>query len=91
MVKRSKGTLSTYTRKIKSSGKVGMTGIFKEFNNNDRVVIDIKAGFSGMPHPRYRGKHARIIEKQGNAHIIEIKDGDKKKTLVSYPVHLKKV
>lgn len=91
MVKRSKGTLSTYTRKVKSKGKVGMTGIFKEFNTNDKIVIDLKAGFSGMPHPRYRGKHGVIVNKQGNAYVIEIKDGDKKKTLISYPVHLKRI
>lgn len=91
MVKRSKGTLSTYTRKVKSKGKVGMTGIFQEFNTNDKVVIDLKAGYSGMPHPRYRGKHAVVLNKQGNAYIIEIKDGNKKKTLISYPVHLKRV
>ena len=91
MVKRSKGTLSTYTRRLKSKGKIGMTKIFKEFNNNDKVVIDIKAGFSGMPHPRYRGKHGVIVNKQGNAYIVEIRDGNKKKTLISYPVHLKKV
>jgi len=91
MVKRSKGTLSTYTRKLKSKGKVGMTSIFQEFNPNDKIVINLKAGHSGMPHPRYRGKHGVILNKQGNAYIIEIKDGNKKKTLISYPVHLKKV
>lgn len=91
MVKRSKGTLSSYTRKLKSKGKIGMTGIFKDFNANDKVVIDLKPGFSGMPHPRYRGKHATVLKKQGNAYIVEIKDGKKIKTLISYPVHLKKV
>ncbi len=91
MVKRSKGKLSTYTRKLKSKGKIGMTGIFKEFNNDDKVVLDLKAGHSGMPHPRYRGRHGVILSKQGNAYIVEVRDGNKKKSLISSPVHLKKV
>lgn len=88
MVKRSRGTLSTHSRALKSKGTLGMTKIFKQFKAGDKVVLSLKAGHSGMPHPRYRGKHATVIGPQGGAYVVEIKDGNSKKRLVSNPVHL---
>jgi large subunit ribosomal protein L21e len=88
MVKRSRGTLSTYTRTLKSRGKLGVTKIFKQFKPGDRVAISLKPGHGGMPHPRYRGKHGVIISKQGASYVVEIKDGNASKRLVSHPVHL---
>ncbi|MCX8200009.1 MAG: 50S ribosomal protein L21e [Candidatus Micrarchaeota archaeon] len=88
MVKRSRGTLSTYTRSLKSQGKLGVTKIFKVFKEGDKVTICLKAGHGGMPHPRYRGKHGIIVGRQGSSYIVEIQDGGMKKRLISQPVHL---
>lgn len=91
MVKRSRGTLSSYTRKLKSAKKLGVTAIFKQFNEGDRVVISIKPGHSGMPHPRYRGRHGVIVGRQGRSYKVKIKDGNSEKVLISGSVHLDKV
>ena len=91
MVRRSKGTLSTYTRKLKSKGKLGSTQVFKEFRDGDRVIISLKPGHSGMPHPRYRGRHAIIVGRQGSAYRVEVQDGNSRKVLISKPVHLDRV
>ena len=88
MVKRSRGTLSTYTRSLKSTGRLGVTKIFKIFKEGDKVTINLKAGHPGMPHPRYRGRHGVIVGRQGSSYIVEIVDGGMKKTLLSQPVHL---
>lgn len=88
MVKRSRGTLSTYSRKLKSKGQLGVTKVFKQFKPGDRVVISIKAGHRGMPHPRYRGKHATVVAAQGGSYVIEVRDGNATKRLISSPAHL---
>ncbi len=88
MVKRSRGALSTFTRKLKSKGRIGTTGIFKQFREGDRVVINVKPGHPGMPHPRYRGRHGVIVGEQGGSYVVEIKDGNMLKRLISRPVHL---
>lgn len=88
MVKRSKGTFSTYTRKLKAKKKIGIVGIYKQFKEGDRVVINIKPGHPGMPHPRYRGRHGVIVGKQGESYVVEVRDGNSVKRLISRPVHL---
>jgi large subunit ribosomal protein L21e len=91
MVRRSRGTLSTFTRSLKSHGKLGVTKIFKIFKEGDKVTISLKAGHSGMPHPRYRGHHGTIVGRRGNSYIVEIRDGNATKRLISQPVHLEAV
>ena len=91
MVRRSRGTLSTFTRSLKSRGKLGVTRIFKIFKDGDKVTINLKAGHSGMPHPRYRGKHGTIVGRRGNSYIVQIRDGNAIKKLISRPVHLEPV
>ncbi|MGB9634978.1 MAG: 50S ribosomal protein L21e [Candidatus Micrarchaeia archaeon] len=88
MVKRSRGTLSTYTRALTSKRKYGITAIQRQFNIGDKVVINIKGGHSGMPHPRYRGRHGTIVGKSGTSYIVEVRDGTSMKRLISRPVHL---
>jgi large subunit ribosomal protein L21e len=38
---------------------------------------------------RYAGRTGRILEKRGNAYVIEIKDGEKVKKIIASPIHLK--
>lgn len=91
MVKRSHGTFSSYTRKLKSKKKLGVTQIFRQFADGDRVVISLKPGHPGMPHPRYRGRHGVVVGKQGSSYLVEVRDGNAKKVLISKPMHLEKV
>lgn len=61
----------------------------KEFKVGSRVVIDHQARYSGMPHPRYRGRSGVIVATRGKAYEVEIKDGRMKKVLIIPTVHLK--
>ena len=91
MVKRSRGDLSSYTRRLKSKGKLGLTKLLKSFEVGDKVIVNQKPGHPGMPHPRYRGRHGVIVGKQGSAYRVQIKDGKSEKVLISKPVHLDKI
>jgi large subunit ribosomal protein L21e len=44
-----------------------------------------------MPHPRFKGKTGRIIEKRGKSYIVQILDGNKAKKLIARPEHLKAI
>lgn len=89
MVKRSKGTLSSMTRKLKGSSKVTVAEQVRTFNIGDNVIIAPRANTRGMPALRYKGRRARVIDKRGKCYLVEIKDGKKKKELVAGPIHLK--
>ena len=95
MVKASKG-LRRKTRNIlgKTPRTTGMSPITHEFRNFEvgekvNVVID-PAVHHGMPHMRFQGKTGVVSGKQGRAYVVELKDGDKPKTVVTRPEHLKK-
>ena len=62
--------------------------LVKTFEVGSRVVISPRMKFSGMPHPRYRGRSGIITGTRGNAYEVEILDGRMKKELIIPPVHL---
>jgi large subunit ribosomal protein L21e len=88
MVKRSKGTLSKKTKRTTRKKKITVSEKVRKFSVGDKVVYNPVASTKGRPHLRYRNKHGRIVEKRGNGYVVEIKDGGKKKFLISDPIHL---
>ncbi|WP_019177954.1 50S ribosomal protein L21e [Methanomassiliicoccus luminyensis] len=93
MVKASRG-LRRKTRQIfsKTPRTKGMTPITHEFRNFDvgqkvSVVIDPSVHY-GTPHMRFQGKTGVVTGQQGRAFVVELKDGNKLKTVVARPEHL---
>jgi large subunit ribosomal protein L21e len=90
MVKRSHGKMSKSTRKLGASArKLTVAGLVKKYNVGDKVALDHQSRYSGMPHPRYRGKSGKVLAKRGHAYEVQIRDGNATKVLVVSPVHLK--
>jgi len=44
----------------------------------------------GMPHPRFHGKTGTVVGNQGRSFVVKVRDGNKMKTVVSRPEHLRK-
>lgn len=94
MVRKSRGFRAKTRFKIKQ--KVGyrppITKFLQEFKRNQNVVIvQEPSSQRGMPHPRFKGKTGKIIEKRGKSYIVQILDGNKVKKLISAPEHLKAI
>jgi large subunit ribosomal protein L21e len=69
-----------------------ITKFLEEFKEGQRVVISLEpSSHSGMPHHRFKGKIGKVIGKRGRSYIVEIKDGNKIKKIISNPEHLKAV
>ncbi len=61
------------------------------FQEGEKAAIVIDPSIhKGQPHHRFYGATGTIIGHQGRAYLVEIKSGNKKKTLVVGPEHLKK-
>jgi large subunit ribosomal protein L21e len=76
MAKRSHGLFVGRTRHLArhhKPSKLGLTKLIKNFNVGDTVAIVPKGSFKNIPHPRYRGRIGRVIEKRGSAYIVEVK------------------
>jgi large subunit ribosomal protein L21e len=69
-------------------GKVHIKRYMKDFNESDRVSIDIDAAFQNIPHPRFQGRSGQVVGKQGRAYFVQIFDGSMEKKLLVNPEHL---
>lgn len=93
-MKKSKGFRSGTRKKLKKNfrEKFKVTNFLQEFKPGDKVTIVLNpSSHKGMPFPRFKGKIGEVKEKRGKAFLIEIKDGDKFKKIISRPEHLKPI
>ncbi len=67
-----------------------LSQVMHEYKEGDKVfIVPNPAIHDALPHRRYVGKVGTVIGKRGRAYLIEVYIGDKKKTLITYPEHLK--
>ena len=96
MVKRSKGLRSKsrhiLRKKPRDRGMISITRALQQFVEGERVNIVIDPSIhKGMPHIRFHGQTGKIEGKQGDSYIVDITDGNKKKSLIIKPEHLRRV
>ena len=96
MVKRSKGIRSKsrqiLRKKPRNKGLKSITRALQHFEEGDSVNIVIDPSIhKGMPHIRFHGHTGKIKGKQGDSYLVGINDGDKSKTLIIRPDHLRRV
>jgi large subunit ribosomal protein L21e len=75
MSERSHGLFVGRTRHLArhhQPSKLSITTLIKNFSPGDKVVIVQKGNFRDIPHPRYRGKVGTILEKRGDAYVVEV-------------------
>jgi large subunit ribosomal protein L21e len=95
MAKMSKGTRAgtryTLQRKPRERGLTKITKSLQTFEEGERAVVKIDPSIhKGMPNKRFHGLTGVVVGKQGNCYVVEVKDGDKPKTVIARPEHLKK-
>lgn len=94
MVQKSHGIRRKTRRKLKqrSGRRPTITKFLQKFRVGQKVkVLPEPSSQKGMPHPRFKSKIGKVVDKHGKSYIIEIKDGAKRKLIISRPEHLKKV
>ena len=96
MVRRSKGLRSKsrhiLRKKPRDRGISSITRALQQFEEGDSVNIVIdSAVHKGMPHIRFHGYTGKIEGKQGCSYVVGINDGNKHKSLVIRPEHLRRV
>ena len=94
MVKKSRGFRAGTRKKLKQKPgyRPPITKFLQEFEIGQKVLIAQEpSSQKGMPHPRFKGRVGRVIGKRGKSYIVEIKNGNKVKKLISRPEHLRLV
>jgi len=95
-MKRSKGerqgTRFIASRSKSERSRLNIDRVIHEYSDGDSVAIVIDGGQQkGMPNRRFQGKTGVISGKQGVAWVVTIKDGNKTKTVVARPEHIRPV
>ena len=88
-MKRSKGNYSKKGRRLKSKGRVAVTGFLKTFDVGETARIDINPRFKqGRPALKFNRRMCKILAKQGKSYKVLVKDLNKEKTMVVANIHL---
>jgi large subunit ribosomal protein L21e len=76
-------------KRIREHGKIRLSQYFKKVVDGALVSVvpeaSVRAGFPG----RIKGKSGKVMGSRGNYKIVELKDGNKTKTFIIHPIHLK--
>ncbi|RLG57873.1 MAG: 50S ribosomal protein L21e [Candidatus Hydrothermarchaeota archaeon] len=93
-MERSRGMRSKTRHKLRKEvrrrGLIPVTRFLQKFEIGDRVHIVIEPSVhKGQPHPIFHGKTGKIVEKRGEAYVVEVTCGEKKKKVICLPVHLR--
>jgi large subunit ribosomal protein L21e len=96
MVKASHGLRRKGRNILKKSprarGLSPITHEFVQFDVGEQAHIHLDPSIvKGAPHIRFHGKTGTVKAAQGRAYVLSVGDGDKYKTVVSRPEHMRKV
>ncbi len=78
-------------KQIREKGKLSLSRYFKRIDIGSSVAVTIEPSVNyGFPD-RIQGLSGQVIGERGASKIVEIKTGNKVKTYVIHPVHLRKL
>lgn len=95
MVKAPKGyrhrTRKLLRKSVRERGAIPrLSVLLREYSVGEKVAIVIDPSFhSAMPHRRFHGKTGVVVGKRGECYIVKVMLGDKEKTLIVSPYHLR--
>lgn len=85
-----RSTRNIFRKRPRERGMRSLDYLLEEFKVGDIIDIIIDSSVQkGMPHRRYHGKTGIITKHQGNAYVINIKQGNITKKIVTTKEHIR--
>jgi large subunit ribosomal protein L21e len=78
-------------RKVREKGKLRLSGYFKKIEDGASVALVSDAGVRASFPKRIKGMSGKVLGSRGRFKLVEIKDGNKAKTFIIHPIHLRKL
>lgn len=84
-------TRRLYKKKCRARGLPGLSRFMVDYENGDKVDIIGDPSFQkrGLPHRRFFGKTGVIVGSRGRCYEVDVKDGNKTKTLFIGREHIR--
>lgn len=95
MGKASKGgrrrTRKVMQKRARERGLSTLTRAFQKFDVGEKASVSLDPSIhKGQPHVRFHGRTGVVVGAQGNAYMLEVRDGGKTKRIIVRPEHLRK-
>ena len=82
---------SALTKRVRERGRLPLSRLLTKYELGDKVIINIDPAIhKAMPHKRYQGKVATIVDTRGKAYVLEIPQRKTIKTIITTPEHIRK-
>jgi large subunit ribosomal protein L21e len=78
-------------KRVRQKGKLRLSSYFKKVEDGASVALVTDAGVRCSYPQRMKGMSGKVTGSRGRFKLVEIKDGNKLKTLIVHPVHLRKL
>ena len=87
-----KKTRDKISKSIREKSRFTITALLTAYQAGDRVLLRIDSSFhKGMFLPRFHGRTGVVQGTRGKCYEIQMMDGNKEKTLIVHPAHLRKL
>jgi ribosomal protein L21E len=85
-------TRNKLQKRARDRGKLPINKILATFKLGDKVrIIQEPNQHSAMPHPRFKNVAGTVKKIMGTSYMVELKDLNKVKQVISKAVHLRKL
>lgn len=79
-------------KRARDKGMPSVGKFLKTFEPGQTVVVKPESSVQkGMPAIRHYGLMGIIVKRRGRAYVVKVMEGNKEKSLIAYPVHLKAI
>jgi large subunit ribosomal protein L21e len=78
-------------KRIRQKGKLKLSRYFKILEEGASVAIVVDHGVRAAFPKRIQGKSGMVVGQRGKFNVVEIMDGNKLKTFIIHPIHLKRL
>ncbi|HSV50128.1 MAG TPA: 50S ribosomal protein L21e [Candidatus Acidoferrales bacterium] len=83
------GTRSLLRKPTREKGKPKISKLLHDYEAGNEVIIKMDSSVQkSMPHKRFHGKVGQIIEKRGRAYVVDVPQGEARKTIIVRTEHL---
>jgi large subunit ribosomal protein L21e len=84
------GTRGKLSNKPRERGTSPPQRAIQEYEEGQKVHLKLDPSVrDGRFHPRFNGHTGEVVGKQGRAFKVQITDGNKEKTIIAKPAHLR--
>lgn len=78
-------------KRVRERGKLRLSSYFKKIDDGTDVALVINLGVRASFPKRLKGMSGKVVGSRGKFKLVEIKDGNKLKTFIIHPIHLRKL